>query len=82
MTRSFKELAGGAVFTYFCIEQIPYAVEAVVENIIRAAPARVVNIEPAVDMLRLSQPRDFASRSLYRVDGLSDPSVQAAGYAG
>ncbi len=37
---SFKELAGGTVLTYFCIEQIPYAVEAVVENIIRAAPAR------------------------------------------
>jgi hypothetical protein len=58
----FKELAGANVFTYFCIEQIPYAVEAVIENIIRAAPARVVNIEPAVDMLKLSRPRDFASR--------------------
>jgi hypothetical protein len=58
----FKELAGSTVFTYFCIEQIPYAVEAVVENIIRAAPARVVNIEPGVDMLKLSHPRDFASR--------------------
>jgi hypothetical protein len=57
----FKELAGGTVFTYFCIEQVPYAVEAVVENIIRAGPARVVNIEPAVDMLKLSRPRDFAS---------------------
>jgi hypothetical protein len=58
----FKELAGNTVLTYFCIEQIPYAVEAVVENIIRAAPARVVNIEPGVDMLKLSHPRDFASR--------------------
>jgi hypothetical protein len=58
----FAELAGATVFTYFCIEQIPYAVEAVVENIIRARPARVVNIEPAVDMLKLSHPRDFASR--------------------
>jgi hypothetical protein len=59
---NFKELAGSTVLTYFCIEQIPYAVEAVVENIIRAAPARVVNIEPGVDMLKLSDPRDFASR--------------------
>jgi hypothetical protein len=58
----FKELAGGTVLTYFCIEQIPYAVEAVVENIIRAGPARVINIEPGVDMLELRQPRDFASR--------------------
>jgi hypothetical protein len=58
----FEELAGATVFTYFCIEQIPYAVEAVVENIIRARPARVMNIEPAVDMLKLSDPRDLTSR--------------------
>jgi hypothetical protein len=58
----FAELAGATVFTYFCIEQIPYAVEAVVENILRAGPARVINIEPAVDMLKLSHPRDLASR--------------------
>jgi hypothetical protein len=58
----FKELAGSTVLTYFCIEQIPYAVESVIENIIRAKPARVVNIEPGVDMLKLSRPRDFASR--------------------
>src|SRR5258708_22705189 len=58
----FAELAGAPVFTYFCIEQIPYAVEAVVENILRAGPARVINIEPAVDMLKLSHPRDLATR--------------------
>jgi hypothetical protein len=58
----FAELAGATVFTYFCIEQIPYAVEAVVENILRTGPARVINIEPAVDMLKLSHPRDLASR--------------------
>jgi hypothetical protein len=62
----FGELAGGTVFTYFCIEQIPYAVEAVIENIIRAKPARVVNIEPGIDMLKLSRPRDFASRVYIR----------------
>lgn len=59
---NLKQLSGSTVLTYFCIEQIPYAVEAVVENIIRAQPRRVINIEPAVDMLNLSQPRDFASR--------------------
>jgi hypothetical protein len=63
---NFRELAGGTVFTYFCIEQIPYAVEVVIENIIRARPARVVNIEPSVDMLKLSQPRDFNSRVYIR----------------
>ena len=58
----FAELAGSTVFTYFCIEQIPYAVEAVVENIIRAKPACVINVEPDVDMLNLSKPRDLANR--------------------
>jgi hypothetical protein len=62
----FSELAGGTAFTYFCIEQIPYAVETVIENIIRARPARVVNIEPGVDMLKLSRPRDFTSRIYIR----------------
>jgi hypothetical protein len=62
----FSELADGTVFTYFCIEQIPYAVESVIENIIRARPARVVNIEPGVDMLNMSQPRDLASRVYIR----------------
>lgn len=59
---NFSEVNGATVFTYFCIEQIPYAVEAVVENIIRSKPKRVINIEPAIDMLNLAQPRDFASR--------------------
>lgn len=58
----FSQLAGATVFTHFCIEQIPYAVDAVIENILRARPKRVVNIEPAIDMLNLSDPRDLASR--------------------
>lgn len=62
----FVELAGRTVFTYFCIEQIPYAVDAVVENIIRARPARVIHIEPGIDMLNLSSPRDLASRIYIR----------------
>jgi hypothetical protein len=58
----FAELKGATILTYFCIEQIPYSVEAVIDNIISAQPARVVNIEPAVDMLNLASPRDLASR--------------------
>lgn len=60
------ELAGATILTYFCIEQIPYAVEAVVDHILSARPARVINIEPAVDMLRLTDPRDVASRIYIR----------------
>ena len=57
----FQEVRGSTVFTFFCIEQIPYSVEAVVENIVRAKPARVINIEPAIDMLDLLKPRDLSS---------------------
>lgn len=60
------ELSGATILTYFCIEQIPYAVEAVVDHILSARPARVINIEPAVDMLTLTDPRDVASRIYIR----------------
>jgi hypothetical protein len=58
----FVGLADATIFTYFCLEQIPHLVESVIENILRARPARVVNIEPGINMLRLTEPRDFASR--------------------
>jgi hypothetical protein len=59
--KHFQEVEGSTVFTFFCIEQIPYSVEAVVENVLRARPARVINIEPGIDMLDLLQPRDLSS---------------------
>ncbi|QIO32749.1 class I SAM-dependent methyltransferase [Bradyrhizobium sp. 1(2017)] len=63
---SFRELTGATILTYFCIEQIPHAVDAVVDHILKMRPARVINIEPAVDMLDLSDPRDIASRIYIR----------------
>lgn len=62
----FAELLGETILTYFCIEQIPYAVDAVLENIIRARPHRVINIEPATGMLSRFNPRDIASRIYIR----------------
>lgn len=49
------------VFTYFCIEQIPYDVQKVVENIMAAKPRRVINIEPTTELLDLTKPRDLVS---------------------
>jgi O-antigen/teichoic acid export membrane protein len=57
----FGQIAGQTVFTFFCIEQIPYAVEQAVGNLLRAGPRRVINIEPATDMLDLRRPRDIVS---------------------
>ena len=56
---NFSQIAGQTVFTFFCVEQIPYSVAQAVENLLRAGPRRVVNIEPA--MLDLWQPCDIVS---------------------
>jgi hypothetical protein len=49
------------VLTYFCIEQIPYDVRKVVENIMAAKPKRVINVEPTTELLDLTNPRDLVS---------------------
>lgn len=54
-------IANEVILTYFCIEQIPYDVCKVVENIIAARPKRVINIEPTTELLDLTIPRDFVS---------------------
>jgi hypothetical protein len=53
-------------FTHFCIEQIPYDVGKVVENIIAAKPKRVINIEPTTELLDLTKPRDVVSFAYIR----------------
>jgi hypothetical protein len=58
---NFAEITDEIVFTYFCIEQIPYDVRKVVENIIAAKPKRVINIEPTTELLDLTAPRDLVS---------------------
>jgi hypothetical protein len=59
--RNFSAISGEVVLTYFCIEQIPYEVRKVVENIIAAKPKRVINIEPTINFLDWSDPRDLVS---------------------
>jgi hypothetical protein len=54
-------IAGEVVFTYFCIEQIPYDVRKVIANILAAKPKRVINIEPTTELLDLTLPRDLVS---------------------
>ncbi len=58
---NLAEVRDEVVFTYFCIEQIPYDVRKVVENIIAARPRRVINIEPTTELLDLRAPRDLIS---------------------
>jgi len=63
---AFSEVAGSTLFTYFCIEQIPHEVDTVIENILRAGPKRVINIETSTEMLNLTQPRDLVSLAYIR----------------
>ncbi len=58
---SYTAIRDQVVFTYFCIEQIPYDVRKVVDNIIAARPKRVINIEPTTELLNLANPRDVVS---------------------
>lgn len=58
---SYAAIRNQVVFTYFCIEQIPYDVRKVVDNIIAARPKRVINIEPTTELLNLTSPRDIVS---------------------
>jgi hypothetical protein len=58
---NFSSITDEVVFTYFCIEQIPYDVKKVVDNIIAARPKRVINIEPTTELLDLTSVRDLVS---------------------
>jgi hypothetical protein len=63
---NLSAIAGEVVFTYFCIEQIPYDVRKVIDNIIAAKPKRVINIEPTTELLKLTLPRDLVSLAYIR----------------
>jgi hypothetical protein len=56
---NFARLRDRTVLTYYCLEQLPREVAAVIENIRRAAPRRVIHIEPTTELLRLRSPRDL-----------------------
>lgn len=56
---NFSQIAGKTLFTFFCIEQIPYAVESVIRNILRQRPRKVIHIEPCAELLKIWKPMDL-----------------------
>ncbi len=56
---SFRQIAGKTVFTYFAIEQVPRAVEDVLENILGHRPTRVIHMEPTTELLEPWKPLDL-----------------------
>jgi hypothetical protein len=59
----FAEVEGATVLTYFCLEQLPAAVERVVEAILDRKPRRVIHVESAAGMLRWSRPFDVLNKA-------------------
>lgn len=55
----FRRIEGRTVFTFFCIEQVPYAVEKVVENLLAHRPRRVIHVEPTTERLAVWRPLDL-----------------------
>jgi SAM-dependent methyltransferase len=82
---NFALLAGRCCFTFFCLEQIPYSIEAVVRNIAQARPRRVLHVEPSTELLDLRRPADWANYAFVKsMDYQSDlfrllPRLAAAG---
>ncbi|HUP93653.1 MAG TPA: class I SAM-dependent methyltransferase [Burkholderiales bacterium] len=83
--RNFALLRGRFCLTFFCLEQIPYSIEAVVRNIARAQPRRVLHVEPSIELLDLRRPGDWANYAFVKsMDYQSDlfrllPRLAAAG---
>ena len=59
--RSWHYVRGRTIFTYYCLEQLKYAMPPVIDNIVRAAPRRVIHVEPCVETLRLWLPKDLVN---------------------
>ena len=59
--RNWSYIRGRTVFTYYCLEQLKYAMPQVIDNIMSAAPRRVIHVEPCVETLRLWSPRDLVN---------------------
>jgi SAM-dependent methyltransferase len=55
----FRHIENRTVFTFFCIEQVPYAVEKVIENLLAHRPRRVIHVEPTTERLALWRPLDL-----------------------
>lgn len=59
----FRLIEGKAVFTYYCLEQLPDDTERVMRNLRAAKVKRVIHIEPSFELLKLHSLRDLASMS-------------------
>jgi hypothetical protein len=57
----FNCIEGRTVFTFFCIEQVPYSVDRVIQNLLDSKPRRVIHVEPTTEKLSLSKPLDLTN---------------------
>ena len=58
---NYRCIKGKTIYTYYCLEQLRSATEAVIENIIGAGARRVIHIEPTYELLRMWHPVDLTT---------------------
>jgi SAM-dependent methyltransferase len=58
-----RNLQGRVVFSHYSFEQIPQHTETALMNLLNAGVARVIHIEPAIELLSWLSPRDWVCRA-------------------
>lgn len=58
---NFADIAKKTVFTYYCLEQLPYDTRSVLENMLDARPKRVIHVEPTGELLKWWRPIELVS---------------------
>jgi len=58
---NFKLITERVVMTCYALEQLKDATPVVIENIARMRPKRVIHVEPTIEELALSRPKDLAN---------------------
>lgn len=58
---NFRHIKDETVFTYYCLEQLPYDTELILNNILEGRPRRVIHIEPTTELLNPLRPLDLVS---------------------
>lgn len=58
---NYPRIKGKTVYTYYCLEQLKYSTQTVIENIIRAGARRVIHIETTFELLRMWHPVDLTT---------------------
>jgi len=72
-------LRGKCVFTYYCLEQLKYGTQQIIDRLLRAGVRRVIHIEPTTELLKLFSPLDVLNYLYMRRMDYQDSLVKTLG---